>query len=164
MAEKVRGLTKAEIELLREVFGNMISYEKVRLRDGAGANVPARIAFLNSKNWAMTFLNTIHFNAGHFHDDFALVQNHQSLLVHEATHVWQYNKLGLIPFGLRYGKNFIACNFNQARLYDYKEAPHFSQATLEGQAQMVSHYYTKRKSPDGAALREKLARTGFYGL
>lgn len=164
MAEKNRGLTAGEIELLREVFGEMLSYEKVRLRDGAGANPFARIAFLNSKNWAMTFLNTIHFNTGHFRDDFAASDDHRSLLVHEATHVWQYSKLGLLSFGLRYGKNFISCNFQQAQLYNYDKAGHFGDATLEGQAQMVSHYFKLRKSPEGPKLGAKLAKTGFYGL
>jgi hypothetical protein len=164
MAGKTRGLTGGEIELLREVFGNAISYEKVRLRDGAGANPLARIAFMNSGNWAMTYLHTIHFNTGHFREDFSAAGENRSLLVHEATHVWQYSKLGVAHFALRYGWNFTSCHFDQHKMYDYGGAAHFDDATLEGQADMVSHYYNARKGKDGPALKAKLAGTGFYSL
>jgi hypothetical protein len=164
MGGRQRGLTGGEIELLREVFGNKISYEKIRLHDGAGANPLARIAFLNSKNWAMTYLHTIHFNTGRYREDFSAAGENRSLLVHEATHVWQYSKLGAVHFAVRYGWNFTSCHFDQQKMYDYGGAAHFKDATLEGQADMVSHYYNARRGKDGEALKAKLARTGFYGL
>ena len=68
------------------------------------------------------------------------------------------------PFGARYGWNFISCDFDQQAMYDYGKAPDFASATLEGQAQMVGHYYLGRNGPDGPVLKAKLARTGFYGL
>lgn len=160
MGARQRGLTAGEIALLRGVFGDGISYEKVRLRDGAGLNPLAAIALRDPTNWAMTYLNTIHFNKGHFRDDFSADDSHKALLVHEATHVWQYNKMGVVPFALRYGWNFLSCEFDQHKMYDYGGAPHFKDATLEGQAQMVSHYFGSRSE----ALKAKLARTGFYGL
>jgi hypothetical protein len=164
MASKIRGLTRSEIELLREVFGNRISYERVRLREGAGGNPLARIALSRPGNWAMTYLHTVYFNDGRFRDDFAAPGEDAALLIHEAAHVWQYSKLGLLAFAARYGWNFVSCRFDQHRLYDYEEAPHFKDATLEGQAQMLGDYYKARKGTGGEVLKAKLAATGFYGL
>lgn len=165
MAKK-RGLTAGERDLLREVFRDRIDYDRVRLQDGAGANPLARIALRSPKNWAMTYLGTIHFNKGHFREDFAADADskYQALLVHEVTHVWQYRRLGLVPFASRYGWNFIACEFSQDRLYDYDAKTDFGSATLEAQAQIVSHSWSLRGKPGAEALKAKLKGTGLYGL
>lgn len=164
MAGAVRILTSGEISLLREVFDQRLTYTKIRLRDGAGLNPIAAIAFRDAGNHAMTWLNTIHFNKGHYRPDFSTDDSGASLLVHEATHVWQYAELGLATFVLRYGKGLAGCSFDQHKMYDYSKDTHFRDATLEGQAQMVGHYFTLRRGSKGDALKQKLARTGFYGL
>lgn len=163
MAGKIRQLTKSEIELLREVFGNRISYEKVRLREGAGGHPLAMIALSRSGNWAMTYLDTIYFNDGRFRDDFAAPGEDGALLVHEMTHVWQYSKLGLMPFALRYGWNFIACRFDQGAMYKYDEGTQFKAAALEAQARMIEHSWVRRGTAEGEALKARLAGAGLWG-
>ena len=165
MAAKKRGLTAGETKLLTEIFRDTIDYDRIRLQDGAGRNPLALIALRSSKNWAMTYLGTIHYNKGHFQDDFSAGEHrYQTLLVHEVTHVWQYTRLGLAAFGLRYGWNFVSCDFNQDRLYDYDAKTEFGSATLEAQAQIVSHSWSLRDKPGGGALKQKLVGTGLYGL
>jgi hypothetical protein len=162
---KKRGLTAGEKELLSDIFRSGIDYDRIRLQDGAGTNPLAVIAMRSSKNWAMTYLSTIHYNKGHFHDDFSAGEDrYKALLVHEITHVWQYTQLGLAMFGIRYGWNFIACEFNQDRLYDYDAKTDFGSATLEAQAQIVSHSWSLRGKPGADALKAKLKGTGLYGL
>ena len=163
-----RGLTQGEIAMLREAFAEKVDYMPIRLSDGAGANLLARAAFRQKRNWAMTYLNTIHYNDGRFSADFSQDPDprHRALLFHEMTHVWQYKTLGLVSFAIRYGANFVSCNFDPMRTYDYSKAERFGEATLEGQAQMVGDYYLERNKASAreAALREKLKDTGFYGL
>jgi hypothetical protein len=163
---KKRGLTSGERELLREVFRGLIDYDRIRLQEGPGRNPLAAIALRSPKTWAMTYLDTIHFAEGHFRDDFSAGEDsaHKALLVHEAAHVWQYRSLGLIAFALRYGWNFIACEFNQDRLYVYDAETDFGSATLEAQAQMVSHSWSLGDKPGAEGLKAKLAKTGLYGL
>jgi hypothetical protein len=165
MAGKKRGLTPGEKELLRDIFRGAIDYDRIRLQDGAGRNPLALIALRSPKNWAMTYLSTIHYNEGHFQDDFSTGDDrHKALLVHEVTHVWQYTRLGLAAFGLRYGWNFVSCEFDQDRLYVYDDKTEFGSATLEAQAQIVSHSWSLRGKPGSEALKKKLAKTGLYGL
>lgn len=165
MAANKRGLTAGERKLLGDIFRDTIEYDRITLQDGAGRNPLALVALRSPKHWAMTYRNTIHYNKGHLHDDFSAAEDrYQALLVHEVTHVWQYTRLGLLPFGLRYGWNFISCDFNQGRLYDYDAETDFGSATLEAQAQIVSHSWSLRGKPDGDALKAKLAGTGLYGL
>jgi hypothetical protein len=162
MAGRERRLTKGEIELLREVFGSRISYEKVRVREGAGGNALAKIALRKPGNWAMTYLDTLHFNTGRFSEDFSVPGADGALLVHEATHVWQYSKLGLLPFALRYGWNFVACRFDQGAMYEYDAKTDFRTAALEAQARMVEHSWAWRGKPEGEALKARLAGTGLW--
>lgn len=165
MAGRKRRLTAGEKELLRDVFRGMIDYDRIRLQDGAGRNPIALVALRSPKNWAMTYLSTIHYNKGRFRDDFSTGEDRdKALLVHEIAHVWQYTRLGLLPFGLRYGWNFVSCNFNQDRLYDYDAKTEFGSATLEAQARIVEHSWSLRGKPGGDALKQKLAKTGLYGL
>ena len=88
MAGKKRGLTPGEKTLLQSVFGAAVDYDRIRLQDGAGANPIAMIALRNPKNWAITYRNTIHYNEGHFRDDFTAGDDrvHEGLLVHEVAH------------------------------------------------------------------------------
>lgn len=164
MAKK-RGLTIGERKLLSDIFRDSLNYDRIKLQDGAGRNPLALIALRSAKNWAMTYLSTIHYNKGHYREDFSVGEDrYKALLVHEVTHVWQYARLGLVAFGLRYGWNFVSCEFDQDRLYDYDAKTEFASATLEAQAEIVARSWSLGGKPGGEALKAKLLGTGIYGL
>ena len=150
--EKARPLTAGEIALARRAFGDELLYDRIRLRRGAGMNAAAAIAFMRG-NPAITLSRTIYFKTP-WHDDFtAADEKARSDLLHELTHVVQYQRLGLIRFGLRYARELAACGFNASRMYHYEKAGRkFPKATLEGQAQMVGDYIL-------ALLREDARRS-----
>ncbi|HEY0012794.1 MAG TPA: DUF4157 domain-containing protein [Allosphingosinicella sp.] len=158
----MRSLTLGEDELLRGVFGNMVDRSRVTLRAGPGRNPLARLALRQEMVWAMTYRSTIHFKQAHYSDDFSALDADARLLVHEMVHVWQYAKLGLPLFALRYGWNYIACDCNPEMTYRHSDARHFNQATLEGQASIVEQYF--HGGAADPALKAKLAQTGFFGL
>ncbi len=81
-----RPLSDAEVRLLRGVFGDGISYESVRL-----VRMATFIARLNGSR-AFVLGNTLNL-PDQDHDDIARGRN-PSLLVHEATHLWQYQHHG----------------------------------------------------------------------
>ena len=135
-----RGLTAGETALARAAHGDRIAYQSVRIVDGPGTSFAAHIAFMRG-NPAITLSRTIYFKTP-WHDDFtAAGEKARSDLLHELTHVVQYQRLGLIRFGLRYARELAACGFNASRMYHYEKAGRkFPKATLEGQAQMVGDY------------------------
>jgi hypothetical protein len=104
-------------------------------------------------NPAISLVHTIYFKRP-WHDDFSLADPHsQADLVHELTHILQYEKLGVVAFAWRYARELAAVGFRPGRLYDYRSAgTKFSHATLEGQAQMVGDYCEAKLRRDKAAL------------
>ena len=104
--------------------------------------------------------DTIHFRDV-LPDDFS-ASGARFLFLHEMTHVWQYRRLGVARFLLRYLREWAACRFDRRALYAYAAGEPFGAARLEAQAEMV------RDHARGGAARAKaaasLAGTGIFGL
>ena len=161
-----RALTDGEIALCRPVFGEAIPFDLVTLHDGPGLNPVARIAFRRG-NPAITLGNRIYFREPPPADFSAAGEAARLLFVHEMTHVWQYRRLGLLRFLLRYADEFLAHGADAARLYEFTPGrTRFAEATLEAQAEIVSRYSLVRAhdSGPGAALALNMAGSGLCGL
>ena len=140
-----RPLTEGEKLLVGQVFG-ALDQDRVRLCAGDGLNPFAQIAFLFRGRLAADFSK----------------EEQRPLFLHEMTHIWQYQKLGVLRFGLRYAREFVTRGFNRDALYDYEPGKTaFGKATLEAQAQMVQHYAA---GGDKALLGVNLAGSGLYGF
>jgi hypothetical protein len=149
-----RRLTAGEIALAKTAFGDEPPYDRVRLRQGAGMNAAAAIAFMRG-NPAITLVRTIYFKTP-WHEDFSAADPRaKAELLHELTHILQYHRLGVIRFGLRYARDLAMNRLNPNKLYKYREAgTKFPRATLEGQAEMVGDYAQARLSENEAAMAE----------
>ncbi|HEX8307650.1 MAG TPA: hypothetical protein VF645_04450 [Allosphingosinicella sp.] len=163
----LRPLTPGETGLLDEAFDGRIDVGKLRLVDGHDENPFPRAAFRNG-NTAITLRKTVYFGA-HYSADFARAEPHAcGLFLHEMTHVWQYRRLGLARFFLRYGRELCSCRFDARAMYRYVPGEtRFSQARLEAQAQMVGDYCEARLRGDEARARligRSLEGSGIYGL
>jgi hypothetical protein len=163
----LRPLTAGEIALLHEAFQGRIDPSMVRLVDGHDDNPLPRAAFRNG-NTAITLRRTIYFGR-HYCPDFAQADpNALGLFLHEMTHVWQYARLGLARFFLKYARDLAACRFNARAMYRYEEGgTPFAEARLEAQAQMVGDYCFARLVGDSARqarLARNLKGSGIYGL
>ena len=77
-------LTDDERALLRYVFGDALDLSRLRLRHGG---IPS---------WGSTRVaaNTVYFQRGTCFADIRTTRAGRGLLVHEATHVWQYQTVG----------------------------------------------------------------------
>lgn len=163
---KQRKLTAGEISLARAAFGKKVDYGKVRLTEGPGNNVAAKIAFAKG-NPAITIGSTVYFKRD-FCDDFAAAGRNRKSFMHEMTHVWQYQKLGMAKFLLRYGEEFIEVGGKPSDMYKYKKGEtKFGEAMLEAQANMIGDYSEAVWKPDEARrveLARNLAGSGLYGL
>lgn len=163
----LRPLTAGEIGLLDEAFHGLIDPVKVRLVDGHDDNPLPRAAFRNG-NTAITLRKTIYFGR-HYRPDFAAAEPHAlGLFLHEMTHVWQYARLGLALFYLKYARDLLACRFSARAMYLYAPGEtRFAEARLEAQAQMVGDYCEARLTGDETRARliaASLRGSGLYGL
>lgn len=157
----MRKLTDGEIDLAREAFGARIDYGKVRLSDGPGSNAFAHIAFAKG-NPAITIGSRIYFKT-HYCPDFSAPGQNRRMFMHEMTHVWQYQTLGLAAFAARYGTEFLQVKGKPNDMYAYKAATRFDEAMLEAQAQMVGDYQSA-KAADKTRIAGNLQGSGFYNL
>ena len=153
-----RPLSEGESALVRKAFGDRIDLSRVRICHGSGGNPIAAVALRN--NDAIALIRTIFYRGDPLADFSTTPRKH--LLMHEMTHVWQYQTLGVPRFYLRYGREFAARKFNQKAMYAYAAGDPFGKAMLEAQADMVCDY--GRNAEGRAKAEASLAGTGLYGL
>jgi hypothetical protein len=138
----------------------------VKVSDGPGSNALAHLAFAKG-NPAITIGSTIYFKLDYCPDLSAPGRN-RKCFIHEMTHVWQYQKMGMPAFFLRYGAEVLQAKGKPDDMYVYAAGTaKFGEAMIEAQAEMACDYgealwtgNTKRK----ALLARNLAGSGVYGL
>jgi hypothetical protein len=161
-----RPLTDGELAMAIAAFGDGLDYGRVRLCQGSGGNPGAHLAFRKPGVDAITLIRTIFFRGG-LVEDFSQGGD-PSLFMHEMTHIWQYQTLGVARFGLRYLNELEACNFNRKCLYHYDcGRTAFADAKLEAQAQIVQDYGIALGAgwaDQAAELRRNLAGSGLFGF
>jgi hypothetical protein len=161
-----RTLTPNEIALARTAFAGKIDYARVVLNDGPGTEALAHIAFAKG-NSAITVESSIYFKADYC-PDFSAPGRNRQVFIHEMTHVWQYQTMGLGAFALRYGADLLAAKGKPDAMYDYTPGTtRFGAAMLEAQAQMTCDYAAAFWAKDTkrlAKLAANLAGSGFYNL
>ena len=152
-------MTDGEIALCRPVFGDAVALDRVTLHDGPGLNPIARIAFRRG-NPAITLGRRIYFREPPPTDFSTAGEAAKMLFIHEMTHVWQYWRLTVPGFLLRYADEYLAHGRDAAELYDFAPGEtRFAEATLEAQAEIVSRYALE----PGRALALNMAGSGLYG-
>jgi hypothetical protein len=161
----VRPLTAQEIALCRSIFPDELPYSAVRLCDGPGSNPAAKVAFARG-NTAITLRRKLYFRVRYRADFSQGDEKAQHLFVHEMTHVWQWHKMGVVRFLLRYGRELLACKGDANAMYKYdRGVTPFAKAMLEAQAQMAGDYrwVTMTQDKDQEALIAKnLAGSGLF--
>ena len=127
-----RGLYDWEKELARSVFKDSIQYAKVRIDE---------YALIGPRRYRLCYVSVNTINA------WGKMEN--SLLIHELTHVWQYQHFGLayIPRALRAQHSKTGYNYGGIKqLKKYKDQGKSIFAfNLEQQADIVSDYYRLRE-------------------
>ena len=182
LAKSMRGpnagdLTSNEIKLVREAFGSTIDLSDVKIVLGDGGNPNAKLAF-SLGNPAITQGNTVYFDpkatdngSPYYSGDFSSSTEGLRRLLHEFTHVRQFQQLGFAEFARRYATDLINNGLDRNKVYDYQlRNTTYATETLEGQAQMVGDYAKRRAeglaadSPEMQSLVRRLKGSGIYGL
>jgi Subtilase family len=146
MKPNTRALTSEEIETARSVFGDSINYNLVRV-DEWSLLVLGRRLVTGGDDAPFTLFNTIN-SVGNIGKE---------ILIHELTHVWQYQHIGSI-----YAAEALGAQITEGRdgAYDYKGVPGLLEKMANGQgitsfnaeqqAEIVEDYYYTKTNRDGS--------------
>jgi hypothetical protein len=139
--QRNRSMTEWEIRQARRVFGDAIDYTKVEIRDGS---IEGKLVSVGG--YARTLGNTIHFPDGGSRE--------MAFMVHELTHVWQYQKTGWT-----YAPKCIWAQVSEGYSYssegkspdeslkDARSAgKKLTDFNMEQQGDILSHYYRRLQS------------------
>lgn len=175
LADSMRGpsartLTTGETAALRRAFGNSVDLGNVRIVDGPGHNPDAAIAFNVGGNPAITEGNTVYIRSDHYAKDLSSTAEGVNTLVHEFTHVRQYQQMGFGHFFAKYASDLASIG-DRNKVYDYaSRTSNFASETIEGQAAMVGDYAGYKAGEKGlqpqevVSIEQKLKGTGLFGL
>jgi hypothetical protein len=175
VADSMRGpsartLTAGETAALRSAFGNSIDLSNVRIVDGPGRNPDAWVAFNIGNNPALTEGNTVYVQSDHYSRDFSTTPSGINTLVHEFTHVRQYQQMGFGSFFAKYARD-LAVYRDRNEVYKHENRNvSFRHETIEGQAAMVGDYAGYRAgevllTPQQVrSLESELRGTGIFGF
>jgi hypothetical protein len=132
-----RGLTPEEIAIARSVFGDSLDVSQLRVAEGGP---------LGAGGYARTLPGLITFPAGTLSSP---PPNFDSWLVHELTHVWQYQRghtvEALLPPAIA-GNPAYAYGDVQGLREAHAQGRTFDQFNTEQQADIVADYYATRKT------------------
>ena len=127
-----RGLTKEELLLARQVFGNEIQYSRVRIVERAFWGVETE-----KTNRVMAPEGNIYFpkRGKRYRENFGLESlKDKALFIHEMTHIWQsHNNLPTYVS--------IVGMFQRTYKYNLTEDTDFYSLGIEQQASVIEHFY-----------------------
>ena len=167
-----RVLTPRERLASADAYGYRARPDLLRIVNGPGLSSIPLQAFING-NPAITIGNTIYLRPASKWPKNDLMSKHEgaAMLIHEVMHTIQYREMGYSQFAVRYGADMTAVRGKAREMYKYdKRRRQFSVEMIEGQASMVSDYYTllhptnPKLALQRAALQRRLKGTGIYGL
>ena len=110
MSKRWRRLTDNEIKMAKLIFADSIDYARVKIYQG--------IPCLPTMQVAVSPNGNIYFPRNNCPDDFALAsESHQIWMIHELTHVWQYQQGFKTWLGGLF--LFVSGGYRRRRAYPY---------------------------------------------
>ncbi len=127
----LRLLTRGEILIATQVFGQSIQYDKVRVHG-------TRYIFFQPSDTAMTPNGEIYFPKEVYKEDFSLTTEDAGWILHELTHVWQYQHGVWVKALAPFSRNYHYGSLNKR--------PSFASFNIEQQAAIVEDYFRLTRS------------------
>jgi hypothetical protein len=133
-----RSMTEWEIGQAKRVFGNAIDYSKVTIAEGS---ISAKVGAVGG--YARTVGNTVYFPEGG--------SRNMAFIVHELTHVWQYQTTGWT-----YAPLAILAQMTEG--YNYTESGKTAEQSLKDARAAGKTLYDYNKEQQGDILRDYYRR------
>ncbi|HEY0712227.1 MAG TPA: DUF4157 domain-containing protein [Polyangia bacterium] len=124
--QRERGLSPAEVEQLRPIFGDAVAYEEVRIKEG-------RAGLFSANDRPFTTGNTIYMKMDPSHPAWG------EILVHEMVHVWQYQNGGADYQSKSLAAQFITRDAYQWRAAALAQKP-WAQLNPEDQGALIEEF------------------------
>ena len=122
----VRALADQEVALARTIFGEAIRYDAVRVHG-------AKYVFFQPDDVAMTPNGAIYLPPALYRPDFSLTLGDAAWLLHELTHVWQWQRGVWVKLLAPFSRNYC---------YGSPRArPRYGRFNIEQQATLVEDYF-----------------------
>jgi type VI secretion system secreted protein VgrG len=121
-----RSLNETELQLAEKIFASSVDFEEVRINEGG----PLTWVYIG-----VTTGYTISFPRGEY--DFNAPKD-QALLMHELTHVWQYERIGI---SYMFRALWEEITQPDAYVVHYDPAMAFLDYDLEEQCEIVAEYF-----------------------
>ncbi len=143
----LRYLTNEEKTLLRRVFKKSLNYDVIKIIIG-------NTGFLGVNSRPMVLGNTIYFKFNRRTDE---------LLVHECTHVWQYqNKGNRYAADAIYSQLFVPDEYNWEREINVRDKDDWNDFNAEAQAKFFEDLWVEGKLVDGSGALIEEGNGRFY--
>jgi hypothetical protein len=145
-----RSLTKGEIELVHTVFGKTVNPHNVKIFNRSYMGIFGRGGAISPNGY-------VYIDEPELVPDYSVSPELQALLIHEMTHVWQYQQGRNVR--LEALRAWRASDYKYKSIYAYDIDAHarFSRYNLEQQAEIVEDYYRARVSFQDGTARYTLA-------
>ncbi|MFN7116161.1 MAG: hypothetical protein ACK4TA_05140 [Saprospiraceae bacterium] len=128
LAKRARPLTEHEIGIARSIFGDSLAYERVRVDERA---------YWGPRKGNFCYVSCYTINSWGIMPD--------SILIHELTHVWQYQHLGSVYIPRALSAQFTAEGYNYGGVKALRAAMQNGKTLLdfnyEQQADIIEDYY-----------------------
>jgi hypothetical protein len=147
-----RYLTAGEIELARQVYGNSIAYEAVKIHDGP------RVWF-QAKNSGMTPRGEIYMRDCYSADYSKGDVNQRGFFIHEMAHVWQFQNKIVHPVaaaaGLQLKHKF---KYGSAYAFELEKDKDLTSYGMEQQAAIIQEYFVRKHEKLDTKLHEDVLK------
>lgn len=136
-----RQLTDGEVEKARKVFGDQIEYENVKVFNRPNyLTYPVKFLFGFSASAEAPNGNVYYIKDSLYTDDLSKERHKFPVLMHELTHVWQYqNETSMLPAAINAFKN-ADYDYNNAYEYDIDADTDFKDYNIEQQGEIIEEY------------------------
>jgi hypothetical protein len=144
----LRKLTKKEKEMLRRVFKGSLDYKVIKVHEGSSGF----LGHLTSRPFAIG--NTIYFKHNHVTAE---------LMVHECTHVWQYQNRGnRYVTDAIYAQWFVPDEYDWEREINVRNKNNWIDFNGEAQAKFCEDVWLKGELTDSSGALIELGNGRFY--
>ncbi len=121
---KTRPLSEKEISTAKEVFGNAINYERVRIDEGS---------YIGPKQKHFCYVSFYLINS------WGPMQ--ESTLIHELVHVWQYEKFGAVYMARALRAQRTPMGYNYGGLEALRKGNKLTAFNMEQQGDIIADYF-----------------------
>lgn len=138
-----RYLTDGETEKSKDIFGGEVEYSSVKVFNRPNYVVYPLSRLFSFRSNKQSFYGNIYYNkTNDYEDDLSKYSFKMKYLIHEMTHVWQYQSGVNMLFAAASIYKDAKSNYSKGYAYNIHDDKSFDEHNIEQQGEMVAQYYS----------------------